>query len=89
MDDWRQTATVRGITARWSHLTADTTDELHVFAARLGLPRRAFQTKPGKPAFDHYDVTDELRERAMALGAISLTWRQAARQRRIRGPGGG
>jgi hypothetical protein len=84
VDDWRQTATVRGITSRWSHLTADNTDELHVFAARLGLPRRAFQTKPGKPLFDHYDVTEELRERAVTLGAISLSWREAARLRRKR-----
>jgi hypothetical protein len=84
VDDWNQTATVRGITSRWSHLTADSAEELHVFAARLGIPRRAFQTKPGKPAFDHYDVTEDLRERAVDLGAIPLTWREAARQRRMR-----
>jgi hypothetical protein len=84
VDDWNQTATVRGITSRWSHMTADSADELHAFAARLGIPRRAFQTKPGKPAFDHYDVTEELRERAVDLGAIPLTWREAARQRRMR-----
>ena len=84
VDDWRQLATVRGITSRWSHLTADTTDELHVFASQLGLPRRAFQSKPDKPMFDHYDLTEELREKAVALGAISLTWREAARLRRNR-----
>jgi hypothetical protein len=84
VDDWRQHATVRGITSRWSHLTADTADELHLFAAQLGLPRRAFQSKPGKPMFDHYDVTEELRERAVAIGAIPLSWREAARLRRNR-----
>jgi hypothetical protein len=84
VDDWRQPATVRGITSRWSHLTADTSDELHSFAAQLGVPRRAFQSKPGKPLFDHYDLPEELRERAVAKGAIPLTWREAARLRRSR-----
>jgi hypothetical protein len=84
VDDWRQLATVRGITSRWSHLTADTADELHVFAEGLGLPRRAFQSKPGKPMFDHYDLTEELRQKAIALGATALTWREAARLRRDR-----
>jgi hypothetical protein len=87
VDDWRQLATIRSTTSRWSHLTADTTEELHLFAAQLGIPVAAFQQKPGKPEFDHYDVPDELRERAIALGAIALSWREAARQRRERRPG--
>jgi Protein of unknown function (DUF4031) len=84
VDDWRQLATVRNMTSRWSHLTADSVDELHQFAQMLGIPRRAFQSKPGKPAFDHYDVPDELREKAIELGAVSLTWREAAKLRRKR-----
>jgi hypothetical protein len=82
VDDWRQLATIRSTTSRWSHLTADTTEELHVFARRLGIPARAFQQKPGKPQFDHYDVPEELRIQAIALGAVALTWREAARLRR-------
>jgi hypothetical protein len=70
------------MTSRWSHLTADTAEELHDFARRLGIPARAFQHKPNKPAFDHYDVTEELRQLAIELGAVSLTWREAARMRR-------
>jgi hypothetical protein len=47
----------------WAHLVSDTSlDELHAFARRLGLPERAFQG-------DHYDVTDELRDCAIAEGA--------------------
>jgi len=87
VDDWRQLATVRNMTARWSHLTADNEDELHEFAQRLGLPRRAFQHKPGKPAFDHYDVPEELREKAISIGAVALEWREAAKMRRQRFPG--
>ncbi|MDQ6873707.1 MAG: DUF4031 domain-containing protein [Actinomycetota bacterium] len=47
----------------WAHLVSDRSyDELHDFAARLGVPRRAFQG-------DHYDVPEPLRDRAVALGA--------------------
>lgn len=82
VDDWRQLATIKGMTDRWSHLTADTEGELHELAQRLGIPRRAFQHKPGKPEFDHYDVPERLRERAIALGAVPLEWREAARMRK-------
>lgn len=69
---------------RWSHLQADTPAELHAFAARLGLRRAWFQAKPGKPEHDHYDVPEEVRERAIALGAVAETWREGARRRRPR-----
>lgn len=65
---------------RWCHLTADTTEELHAFASSLGLPRSRFQTKPGRPWVDHYDITSERRERAVALGAVEITLRQAGAQ---------
>ncbi|WP_411833682.1 DUF4031 domain-containing protein [Pseudoxanthomonas mexicana] len=55
---------------RWAHLMADTLDELHAFAARLGLPRRAFQDKTSGA---HYDVPAPLREQAIALGAIAIS----------------
>ncbi len=55
---------------RWAHLMADTLDELHLFAAALGLPRRAFQNKTSGA---HYDVTAALRDEAIALGAIAIS----------------
>lgn len=55
---------------RWAHLMADTLDELHAFAARLGIPRRAFQDKTSGA---HYDVTAALREEAIRLGAIAIS----------------
>lgn len=62
---------------RWCHLQADTLEELHAFAERLGLKREWFQ--PGKqPWLDHYDVTANKRGKAIDLGAISETWREAA-----------
>ncbi|MEU6039401.1 DUF4031 domain-containing protein [Actinomadura sp. NPDC047616] len=47
----------------WSHMVSDVSfEELHTFAADLGLPPRAFER-------DHYDVPSELYEAAVALGA--------------------
>ena len=68
----------------WCHLVSDTSyDELHAFAADLGIPRRAFQG-------DHYDLPSELRTLAVDLGAEDVTGRElilrlkAARLRRRR-----
>ena len=54
----------------WAHLVSDTSvEELHAFAGRLGIPERAFQG-------DHYDVTDELRDCAIAEGARAVSARE-------------
>lgn len=50
----------------WCHLTADTEEELHEFAERVGLRREWFQPKP-RP---HYDLTPEKRLQAVRLGAV-------------------
>jgi hypothetical protein len=55
---------------RWAHLMADTLDELHAFATRLGIPRRAFQDKRSGA---HYDVHADLRSIALALGAMPIS----------------
>lgn len=55
---------------RWAHLMADTLPELHAMAARLGIPPRAFQDKTSGA---HYDVDAELREQAIALGALPIS----------------
>jgi hypothetical protein len=64
------------------HLQADSLEELHAFAERLGLRRAWFQTRPARPEHDHYDLTRAGRERAIALGAIAEPWRDATRRRR-------
>ena len=51
----------------WCHLVAESLDELHRFAARLGLRRDWFQDKASYP---HYDVTTTIRQRALRLGAL-------------------
>ncbi len=55
---------------RWAHLASDSSyEELHLFAARLGVPRRAFQG-------DHYDLPTEVRLQAIRLGARPVTSRE-------------
>ncbi len=67
---------------RWSHLVADAPEELHRAAERLGLKREWAQDK-GRTL--HYDVPDELRERAIELGlAEPITWRELVRCRNDR-----
>jgi hypothetical protein len=60
----------RGRLGLWSHMWADSVEELHAFARRLGLRREWFQNKPSLP---HYDVTKTVRARALKLGAVEAT----------------
>ena len=53
----------------WSHLASDTSyAELHAFAARLGVPPRAFDG-------DHYDLVEDRYAEALAAGAVPVTSR--------------
>ena len=52
----------------WCHLIADTPDELHRFARRLGLQKNWFQSESVYP---HYDITVSVRARAIELGALN------------------
>ena len=64
---------------RWAHLVSDVSyDELHAFAERLGVPRRAFQG-------DHYDVPAELRQQALTIGATPVDGRELVRRLRQAG----
>lgn len=65
---------------RWCHLTADGPEELHRFAGLLGIERARFQSKPGRPWADHYDIPEQLRGEAVALGAVEMTLKEAGAQ---------
>jgi aryl-alcohol dehydrogenase-like predicted oxidoreductase len=76
-------AFVHGDWGRWTgggHMQADTADELHAMAARLGLRREWLQSKPTRPWHDHYDLTRERRELAIELGAIPGGRRETVRR---------
>nr|WP_221374360.1 DUF4031 domain-containing protein [Actinoplanes polyasparticus] len=84
VDNFRAPATVGRINARWSHLTADTVEELHEFAGRLGQRREWFQghckhakcpTLDGVCVHFHYDVVDGKRTAAIAMGATAIDLR--------------
>lgn len=62
---------------KWSHMTADTIDELHDMARRIGMRRGWFQDKPHH---QHYDITMTRRRDAIRLGAIPLSTRDYARK---------
>jgi hypothetical protein len=51
------------------HLWADTVDELHAFAANLGLQRSWFQCPP-KASWEHYDISLGVKAKAIVLGAV-------------------
>jgi uncharacterized protein DUF4031 len=57
---------------KWCHLLADDLDELHRFAAQLGISRMSFQSPPRSSA-PHYDLTAYERRRAIALGAVACS----------------
>jgi hypothetical protein len=57
---------------QWAHLLADSVDELHRFAADLGINRLSYQGPP-RTAVPHYDLTAYERRRAIARGAIACS----------------
>lgn len=61
---------------RWHHLTADSLEELHAIAARIGLRRSWFDRKAKYP---HYDVTDLQREEAIRHGANAVSSKEIIR----------
>ena len=64
---------------KWSHMVSDSTlDELHEFAAGVGIPRRAFQG-------DHYDVPQEYYDTMVAAGAVPTPSRELVRRLRAAG----
>lgn len=58
------------------HMTADSLDELHDFAARVGIARCWFHKGSRHP---HYDVTGPQREDALGAGATAVDKRALAR----------
>lgn len=54
---------------QWCHMTADTLDELHEMAQRIGLRREWFQDHPVHP---HYDLRPAKRRAAIQQGATEV-----------------
>ena len=55
------------------HMVADTDDELHAMADRIGVSRRWHQAPPKHDS--HYDIALSKRRAAIDAGAIEVTWK--------------
>lgn len=62
-----------GDCVKWSHMFADSEEELHEFAAKLGLRREWFQNKKH---FPHYDIVGSKFKLALELGAQEINLRE-------------
>jgi hypothetical protein len=93
VDNYRCPTTIGRLNGRWSHLTADTPEELQKFATGLGLRRAWFQARcryatcpapAGVCVHFHYDVVDTVRTRAIYAGAVPIDVRDFGQLIRIR-----
>ncbi len=57
------------------HLLADTEDELHEFAAKIGMKRSWFQSGD-MASMPHYDLVASRRKWAVKIGAIEIDRKQ-------------
>lgn len=62
---------------KMSHMIADTEEELHTMADKIGVARKWYQG-------NHYDIAMSKREEAIAFGAKEITLRQCSMMSRNR-----
>lgn len=72
VDDMKRVSDVSGFSAVWSHLFADTRQELDEFADKLGLKRNWIQC--AGTYREHYDLIERRRQRALQLGAVEISY---------------
>lgn len=77
VDDMHLSAMGRFGRMKMSHLIADTDEELHAMAARIGVARRWWQS-PEKTSGSHYDIAMSKRELALKCGAVAITLKQCS-----------
>lgn len=71
--DYRNRADLRPhLRKLWCHMFADSPDELHAMAERIGLRREWFQDQKPNPEMHHYDVQPAKRAQALRLGAVEV-----------------
>ena len=73
VDDMK--AAYRGM--KMCHMLANSDDELHAMADRIGVKRKWWQS-PTKSSGSHYDIALSKRALAVAAGAVEITWREAS-----------
>ena len=60
---------LRGHNVKSCHMTADTPEELHLMASKIGMKKSWYQPK----SLPHYDLVKSRRDRALELGAVEIT----------------
>lgn len=65
--------------SKFCHMTADTLEELHEMADKIGMRREWFQPA-ARLHHCHYDLVPSRRARAVALGAVEVKAMEHARQ---------
>ena len=64
---------------QWCHMWADTLEELHAMAEKLGLKRAWFQNRESLP---HYDLVPSKRKKAIQLGAKEISIYEYLREKK-------
>lgn len=64
------------------HMIADTDDELHAMADRIGVARRWHQSPPRHHS--HYDIAQSKKSLAISCGAVAITAQEAAMMCRMK-----
>ena len=77
VDDMHESALGSYHTLQMCHMLADSDEELHAMAARIGVDRRWWQG-PDKATGSHYDLAAEYRALAVQHGASEIGMREAA-----------
>lgn len=61
---------------RMSHMLADSDEELHAMADRIGVARKWHQAPPRHDS--HYDIALSKKALAVEAGAVEISWKQAS-----------
>lgn len=64
------------------HLLADTDEELHEMAEKIGVARKWHQAPPKHDS--HYDIAKTKKALALEHGAVAITWKQAGAMNGVR-----
>ena len=63
---------------KWCHMTADSVDELHAMADKIGLKRFWFQGRN----IPHYDLRPSKRQAALLAGAVEVSSKEMVKKAR-------